>query len=167
MSVPDLLSCQTVRPGYQRCAESFRQRLTLLDLSSGTSRAVRWPAAPTGFAIGGVLPEPGGPLAAVEFVDAVTHPAGAADVWLLDTRTGRFTHLPGFPALENIKASSVSWTSDGRLVVVSEAGAHVVVGVWRPGAPTMPVHPLPALAGYSNVMPAGYSNVVALTGPRR
>jgi hypothetical protein len=51
-------------------------------------------------------------------------------------------------------------------VVVSEAGADVVVGVWRPGARTMPVHPLPALAGYSKLMPAGYANAVALIGPR-
>jgi hypothetical protein len=160
MSDPQLLSCQRVRPRVLRCSQSFRQRLTLLDLSSGTKRPVSWPGAPTGFALAGVFPAPHGSLAAVEFVDAVT--AGAADIWLLDTRTGRFTHLPGFPALENVLASSVSWAGDGRLVVVSETGAHVVVGVWRPEQPTMPVHPLPALAGYSSVMPAGYANVVPL-----
>jgi hypothetical protein len=43
-------------------------------------------------------------------------------------------------------------------VVASEDGAHAVAGVWRPGAPTMPVRPLPALAGYADV--------VALTAPR-
>jgi hypothetical protein len=159
MSDPEPLSCQRVKPHVLRCSQSFRQRLRLLDLSSGTSRALRWPGAPTGFAIADVIPEPHGALAAVEFVDAVTDPAGAADVWLLDTRSGRFTHVPGFPALENVKASSVSWTGDGRLVVASEDGARAVVGVWRPGAGTMPVHPLPALTGYSNV--------VALIDPRR
>jgi hypothetical protein len=164
MSDPQLLSCQTVHSGVLRCAQSFRQRLTLLDLSNRTSRAVPWPDAPTGFAIAGVFPAPHRSLAALVLVDGVT--AGAADVWLLDTRTGRFTHLPGFPALENVLASSVSWASDGRLVVVSEAGADVVVGVWRPGVRTMPVHPLPALAGYSKLMPAGYANAVALIGPR-
>jgi hypothetical protein len=159
MSDPEPISCQRVKPRVLHCSQSFRQRLTLLDLANGTSRALRWPGAPTGFAIADVVPEPHGALAAVEFVDAVTDPAGAADVWLLDTRSGRFTHVPGFPALENVKASSVSWTGDGRLVVASEDGARAVVGVWRPGAGTMPVHPLPALTGYSNV--------VALIDPRR
>ena len=128
-----------------------RQHLALLDLATGRARPLRWPVTRIGYPVGDVVPEPrGGPLVAVEFVAAFDHAAEAEDVWILDTRTATFTHLPGFPALQFIKQSNVAWTADDRLVVASQYASRTVVGVWRPGQTIMPVQPLPNLAGYDN-----------------
>lgn len=78
---------------------------------------------------------------------------------MLNPRTGGFTHVPGFPVLEALKASAVAWTADDRLVVVAQGGAltqpggRTVVGVWSPGQRTVPVRTLPALNGYSQFVP--------------
>ena len=128
-----------------------RQHLALLDLATGRARPLRWPVARIGYPVGDVVPEPhGGPLVAVEFVAAFGHAAEAEDVWILDTPTATFTHLPGFPALQFIKQSNVAWTADDRLVVASQYASRTVVGVWRPGQTIMPVRSLPNLAGYGN-----------------
>ena len=44
-----------------------------------------------------------------------------------------FQHLPDMPADVSLKATFMSWTSDGRLVILAESGGREVVGVWRPG----------------------------------
>nr|MDQ3824151.1 hypothetical protein [Actinomycetota bacterium] len=55
------------------------------------------------------------------------------DVWVLDTRTRRLTQIPGMPAVVALKETSMSWTDDGRLVLLARSGARDVVAVWRPG----------------------------------
>jgi hypothetical protein len=127
-----------------------RQQLVLRDPDTGRSRTLRWPVARIGYPVGDVVPEPHGPLVAIEFVSAIYHAAEAEDIWILNTRTASFTHLPGFPALEFIKQSNVAWTGDDRLVVASQYRNRSVVGVWRPGQTIMPVRPIPNLAGYEN-----------------
>jgi len=135
-----------------------RQHLALLDLATGRTRPLRWPITRIGYPVGDVVPEPhGGPLVAVEFVAAFDHAAEAEDIWILDTRTATFTHLPGYPALQFIKQSNVAWTSDDRLAVASQYGNRTVIGIWRPGQTTMAVRPAPRLTGYDNF--------VALTRP--
>jgi hypothetical protein len=125
-----------------------RQHLALLDLATGRARPLRWPVARPGYPVGEVVPEPGGgPLVAIEFVAAFDHAAEAEDVWVLDTRTAAFTHLPGFPVLQSVKQSNVAWTADDRLVIASRYASRTVVGVWRPGQTIVPVRPLPNLAG--------------------
>jgi hypothetical protein len=52
------------------------------------------------------------------------------DIWLLDTQTHRWEHLPGMPARIVPKATDVEWTTDGRVVILSGN----VLGVWRPGS---------------------------------
>jgi hypothetical protein len=37
------------------------------------------------------------------------------------------------PAAVSLKASFMSWTNDGRLVILAESGGREVIGVWRPG----------------------------------
>jgi hypothetical protein len=37
------------------------------------------------------------------------------------------------PALVSLKATSIAWTGDGRLVLLGESGGKDVVAVWRPG----------------------------------
>ena len=45
--------------------------------------------------------------------DARSH-APVVDVWVLDTRTAAFTHVPGFPAAEDFKQLVVAWAPGNR-----------------------------------------------------
>jgi hypothetical protein len=122
-------------------------RLRVIDLKGGPGRAVAWPSYFGGLIT--VAPEPDGPLAAIVFGSpAYPGPAQAEDIWVLDTATGAFTHVPGYPAQVDIKASDVAWTGDGRLVIVAHGGGRAVLGIWRPGDAALPLRPLPARDGY-------------------
>ena len=106
--------------------------LSLVDLATGQRRTLRWPSVLAG--LDGVLAQPHGPLVAVGFADpAYPGPQQAEDLFLLDTRTGRFAHVPGFPAQMDLKFSSMAWTSDDRLVMLFRAAGTRTVGVYRPG----------------------------------
>jgi hypothetical protein len=131
-------------------------RLSLVNLTTGTRHRLRWPSI---FHFGiQVIPEPTGPLVAVEFVDP-TYTTGkqpmrqATDIWLLNTRSGNFTHVPGFPILERLQSSGVAWTADNRLVIVAQGGGRTAIGVWRPGQRTLPVRTVPGLGGYPQFVP--------------
>ena len=102
-----------------------------------------------------MIPEPHGSLVAVEFADPAYLHSGrqASDVWLLDPRTGAFTHVPGFPILEHLKFSDIAWTGDHRLIVVAQGGGRTAIGVWRPGSAQLRVGTVPRLAGYSQFVP--------------
>ncbi len=128
--------------------------LSLVNLGTGRRRVLVWPSA-FGNIIR-VVPEPGGPLVAVDFGSpAYPGPAQAEDVWILNTANGRFTHVPGYPAQVDIKFSDVVWTADRRLVIVAQGGGRSVIGVWRPGASTLPLRAVPARAGYSTLVALG------------
>jgi hypothetical protein len=131
--------------------------LSLVNLATGNRLRLGWPSSlHFGYQ---VFPAPRGPLVAVEFADPAYPPpprqtiSQAADIWLLNTRTGSFTHVPGFPILEPLKASGIAWTADDRLVVVAEGGGRTTIGVWRPGQHTLAVRRVPALNGYSEFVP--------------
>jgi hypothetical protein len=126
-------------------------RISLVDLATGTRRRLRWPSILRG--LDEVVAQPHGSLVAVGFADpAYPGPAQASDVWILDTRTGRYSHLPGMPAQVRLKFSSMAWTSDDRLVLLLESGGRTVLAVWRPGMRTLPLRPvqLPAHTGGSD-----------------
>jgi hypothetical protein len=137
-----------------------KDRLSLVDLATGARRRLGWPSILRG--LDEVVAEPHGSLVAVGFADpAYPGPAQASDVWILDTRTGRYVlHLPGFPAQVRLKFSSMAWTSDNRLVLLLESGERTVLAVWRPGSRTLPLRPvqLPAPTG-------GSDTFVPLVGP--
>ena len=139
-------------PGIAGEGDAFPTHLTLVNLSTGARTHVRWPSTlHFGYR---VFPEPRGSLVAVEFADPAYLKSGrqASDVWLLDPRTGAFTHLPGFPILEQLKFSDVAWTSDHRLVVIAQGGGRTAIGIWRPGSAQLRVGTVPHLAGYSQVV---------------
>ena len=75
-----------------------------------------------------------------------------SDVWLLDVRSGALTQLPGMPAFVSLKATSIAWTHDGRLVLLGESGGRDVVAVWRPGGAELALKavPLPERSGHSD-----------------
>ncbi|HEY1776574.1 MAG TPA: hypothetical protein VGG41_10495 [Solirubrobacteraceae bacterium] len=126
--------------------------LSLVNLATGARRPVRWPSR---FNFGyQVFPAPHGPLVALEFGEPWfpnTHGSvnQAVDLWVLNTATAALTHVPGFPALEFLKQSSIAWSADNRLIVAARGGGHTVVGVWKPGQTTLPIRTVPQLDGYS------------------
>ena len=134
-------------------AGTSEDRIGLVDLATGSRRPLRWPSILRS-GLSEVVVQPHGDLIAVGFGDpAYPGPAQAMDVWILDAKTGKYTHLPGMPAQVRLKFSSMAWTSDGRrLVLLLEGGGRTVLAVWRPGSHTLPLRPveLPAHTGGSD-----------------
>jgi hypothetical protein len=131
-------------------------KLRLVNLISGHRRRLVWPSY-FGDIIR-VVPEPDGPLVAVDFGSpAYPGPAQADDVWMLDTTTGTFTHVPGYPAGVDIKFSDIAWTTNARLVIIAQGGGRTVLGVWEPGQPTLRLRTVPSRDGYHFVPLAGPS----------
>jgi hypothetical protein len=130
-----LVTAASARPRWTMTAQiatNARDRVALVDHERGVHLRLRWPSILGG--IGGVLAQPGGPFLALTFADpAYPGPQQAEDLFLLDTRTGAITHVPGFPAQIDLKFSSMSWTHDGRLVMLLQAAGTTSVGVYRPG----------------------------------
>ena len=126
--------------------------LALVNLATGARRSLRWPSTlHFGYQ---VFPAPHGPLVALAFGDPFHPVAGqsvnqATDVWVLNTSTGALTHVPGFPALELLKFSSIGWSATDQLVIAARGGGRTVVGVWKPGQSTLPIRTVPSLDGYS------------------
>jgi hypothetical protein len=88
-----------------------RMPLLLHDVGSGASHRLRWPSRPD-YALGDVTGDPNGRFAVVEF--AKFSPEHRIDMWLLDTATRRWQHLPGMPARLVPKATDVAWTAVSR-----------------------------------------------------
>jgi hypothetical protein len=104
--------------------------VSIVDRRTGATRRVPWPGA-----IGGpdeVAAAPDGRTFALSFGDPAYHATGTqiTDVWLLDAPTGRFTHVPGFPAAVHLKFESFAWLPDGRLAILAQDR----VALYRPGA---------------------------------
>lgn len=110
--------------------------LVLHDMGTGANRRLRWPSR-RGFGLGEVSGAPDGRHAVVGFARYSPY---RLDLWLLDTQTGRWRHLPGMPARLVPKATDFEWTPDGRVVVLSEGTARV----WRPGGTTMETRRMPS-----------------------
>jgi hypothetical protein len=147
------VALMSAAPGISGEGDAFPTHLTLVNVSTGARTDLRWPSIlHFGYR---VFPEPHGSLVAVEFADPAYAYSGrqASDMWLLDPRTGAFTHVPGFPILEHLKFSDVAWTSDHRLVVVAQGGGRTAISVWRPGSAQLRVGTAPQLAGYSQFVP--------------
>jgi hypothetical protein len=113
--------------------------LRLIDLRSGRRWRLGWPSR-----IGRPGSQGGTDEAAVQkkrrlialsFSDPAYQGGGTqvVDVWLLDPATLRFRQLPDMPADVELKFTSMSWTSDGRLVMLARTAGRTVVAVWRPG----------------------------------
>jgi hypothetical protein len=111
--------------------------LVLHDMRTGATRRLRWPSE-RGFSLGEVSGAPDGRHAVVAF--ARYSPRHRLDLWLVDTRTGRWEHLPGLPAAFVPKATDVEWSQDGRVIVLSAGTARV----WRPGETTVETMAVPS-----------------------
>jgi hypothetical protein len=122
--------------------------LTLTDLRTGTRRALRWPSRIGGPPAGAdqAAEDPSAKLIALSFSDPAYEGTGVqvTDVWLLDPGTGRWQQLPNMPAEVALKFTSMSWTSDGRLVILAQtptsgSAPHDVIAVWRPGEKSLAI----------------------------
>lgn len=108
------------------------KQFTLLDAATRVQRRLRWPSILT--RIDQPAVDPRGRYVALAFASpAWMGGKQVLDVWLLDTRTGRLTQLPGMPAFVALKRTSMAWTYDGRLVLLGESDGKDIVAVWRPG----------------------------------
>ena len=112
--------------------------LTLTNLRSGVSWRLGWPSL-----LGGgthiTAVHPNGREIAVGFHGLAGPGEEGYDVWLLDTASRRWQHLPDLPAADiAAKATNMAWTGDGRLVLLTgTASLGQVVVVWRPGQPRL------------------------------
>jgi hypothetical protein len=107
------------------------KHFTLVDAATRARRRLRWPSILSGLDQPAVQPR--GRLVALAFADPAWGAHQALDVWLLDTRSGKLTQLPGMPAFVSLKFTSMAWTHDGRLVLLGETGQRAFVAVWQPG----------------------------------
>ena len=133
--------------------DKARPPLTIVNLTTGNKRQLRWPSTLLfGYQ---VYADPHGSRVALEFADPAYRMTSrqAADVWLLNPRTGGFTHVPGFPIFEYLKVSGMSWTSDHRLVIVARGRRDTSIGIWRPGSEQLQVGTVPSLGGYTEFVP--------------
>jgi hypothetical protein len=107
--------------------------LRVIDLRNGARWRLPWPSR-----IGGIdqaVVHAGSGLIAMDFADPAYQGSGTqvTDVWLLDPATRRLSQLPGMPAAVSLKFTSMSWTRDGRLVMLAQIAGRDAVAVWRPG----------------------------------
>jgi hypothetical protein len=108
--------------------------LTLTNLHSRVSWRLGWPSRLRGGTHIAAI-HPNGRDIAVGFHGLATPGKAGYDLWLLDTATRRWRHLPDLPASDiAAKATDMAWTPDGRLVMLTgTASLGQVVAVWRPG----------------------------------
>jgi hypothetical protein len=109
-----------------------RTPLVLHDLQTGGKYRLSWPSG-RNYSLVEVTGDPTGRLAIVRF--AKFSPEHRLDVWLLDTQTSRWEHVPGMPAPLVPKITDIEWSADGRVVILSGD----VLGIWRPGSPRLSV----------------------------
>jgi hypothetical protein len=137
-------------PRARLAAAHTARGLTVTDTQTGARIRMPWPS-PLDGADEAVAH---GRFVAVGFADPAYHGGGtqAMDVWLLDRRTRRLTHVPDMLADVDLKFTSMAWAADGRLVFLAQSGGRDVVGVWRPGDRRIAVKPvhLPARHGGSD-----------------
>jgi hypothetical protein len=107
--------------------------LIVRDLRADDKRQqLRWPSVlPYAGAGAG---HPHAPLIALTF----DHPSAPGprqlfDVWLLNTGSRRFTHVPQMPVAVDLKFTTMQWTEDGRVVILTRTGGRDALVVWRPG----------------------------------
>jgi hypothetical protein len=109
---------------------------TIVGAAGRVVRRIRWPST-----LGGLdqpAADPRGRYVALAFAQPQV-----LDVWLLDTKTMRLTQLPAMPTLVPLKRTSMAWTHDGQLVLLTQKGGRLAVALWRPGEQSLTVKTLP------------------------
>lgn len=107
--------------------------LRLHDVGTGYVRELQWPSTLPGIGEGTLSPD--GRFAVIAFGNPALNggPQQALDLWMLDTKTGAFTHLPDMPAIVSLKRTSMAWTDDRRLVLLANSRERDMIAIWAPG----------------------------------
>lgn len=124
------LALSTVEPG---------RLVALTDLGTGISHRLPWPSTLEDHVMGLVDGHPDGRLASVAFYPARNGAEQTLDVWLLDLTTRRWRQLPDMPLRLAPAKPQLSWTADGRLLLLAGLAGDPagLVAVWRPGQPRL------------------------------
>ena len=120
--------------------------IALTDLRSGVSHRLRWPSTLPDHVMGLIDTHPEGRLASVAFYPAHNGAEQSLDLWLLDLTTRYWQQLPDMPLRLAPSKPQVTWTADGRLLLLAglaDDPASGLVAVWRPGQPRMAVRRVP------------------------
>ena len=117
--------------------------LTLSNLHSRVSWPLGWPSRLRGGTHIAAV-HPNGRDIAVGFHGLAAPGEAGYDLWLLNTATRRWQHLPDLPTADiAAKATDLAWTGDGRLVVLTATTSRGwVVAVWWPGQPRLALRQL-------------------------
>jgi hypothetical protein len=107
------------------------------DTATGVKWRLPWP--PTVGGLAGPAVDPRGRFVTLAFANAAQQ---ELDVWLLDTTTMRLTQVPGMPVFVSLKFTSMTWTNDGRLVLLARSNGRNAVAIWRPGQAQLAVKTL-------------------------
>jgi hypothetical protein len=111
---------------------------TIVGATGRVLRRMPWPSSLVG--LDAPAADPRGRYVALAFASPGEQ---ALDVWLVDTKTMRLTQLPAMPTLVPLKRTSMAWTRDGRLVLLTRKGGRFAVALWRPGEESLTVKTLP------------------------
>ncbi|MEU4538081.1 hypothetical protein AB0G15_24825 [Streptosporangium sp. NPDC023825] len=128
------------------------ENFALVIPGTGKERPIGRPAGAGEVRDGEVSPD--GRYIAVPFLAPTTGPHERLDVWVLDTKTLRWAHLPSTPVPVDVKTRRMRWTPNGRLVLagafVTTADAYPresdhasMIATWRPGEQALSVRRLP------------------------
>jgi hypothetical protein len=120
----------TVEPG---------RLVALTDLGGGASHLLPWPTRLADHVMGLVEGHPAGRLASVGFYPARDRAEQTLDIWLLDLAARRWRQLPDMPLRLGPAKPQLTWTADGRLLLLAELPGEPagLVATWRPGDPRL------------------------------
>lgn len=128
--------------GKQVLLDRNSNELAIADTTSQRMWRLRWPSILRG--TDQAITGPNARWIAVSFGDPAWNggPQQAIDLWMLDVKTRKFTHVPGMPALVALKGTSIAWSKDNRLVLLSQYTGKDTVGVWRVGEAQLAIKPI-------------------------
>jgi hypothetical protein len=127
--------------GRRVLTAEYGKPLRLTDVDTGKATEIPAPTQVGTASIGKVSPD--GRWIAISYESpAWPGPRQRMDVWLLDTRSLRWSHVPSMPVPVTLKATDLAWSPDGRLVMLGTFDATGdkdmqetidILAVWRPG----------------------------------
>lgn len=128
----------------------YGKPLQLIDLPTGAVRQIPSPQSPGELSDG--VTSPNGRWIAIRFGNpAWPGPRQLLDLWLLDTKTLQWRHVPSMPTPVSLKETGLAWTDDDRLVLLGRFDrtpdidideTKDVLALWRPGDPALSVRPV-------------------------
>jgi hypothetical protein len=105
------------------------QTVILRRVGHGRLQRIRWPSQLAAF--GNAVINSQRRLIAVSFFDPP--PAQYVEILLFNTSTGKFSPLTGLISEDAFKFTSMTWTDEDRLAVLTRLNNRPLLRIWRPG----------------------------------